>query len=159
MKNKRWIWFFVVVIVLSLAAMAALISYNLSLQLKPEQLQAARELWREKGLQSYQLSYTIKRGIEGSKDSYVVRVRNGRVVSSQVNGKPEPRERYAFRGMDALFHDVTRFQEMDGEPGRPRTYTRAWFDEKNGAIRKYVRRVMGSHERTEIDVEALEPLE
>jgi hypothetical protein len=46
-KNRRWIWFFVVVFTMAVAATAVLIAFNLRQQLKPEQLAAARRLWRE----------------------------------------------------------------------------------------------------------------
>jgi hypothetical protein len=158
-KTHRWIWFFLVLIGLGLVAMATLIVYNLGQQLKPEQLAAARRLWRERGWRSYQLAYTIKRGIDKNKDTYVVRVRAGKVVSSTVNGRSEERRLFSARGMEALFDDIERFQKLDSEPGKPRTFTRARFDENNGALREYVRRVMGGQERTEITVDPLEPLE
>jgi hypothetical protein len=168
-KNHRWIWFFVVVAGLSLAAVVSLIVYNLGQQLKPEQLEAAIRLWKEKGWRSYQLTYTIKRGIPASTDTYVVRVRGGRVVSSTVNDRPEEKRLFGARGMDALFDDIERFRELDAKPGRPRTYTRAIFDNDTGALRWYVRSVMGvadsvfgaaiTKERTEIKIESLEPLE
>jgi hypothetical protein len=158
-KNHGWIWFFVVVIGLGIAAMASLIVYNLSQQLKPEQLADARRLWKEKGWRSYQLSYTIRRGIEASSDAFVVRVRGGRVVSSTVNGLPEEKRLFGARGMEALFDDIERFLELDARPGQPRTFTRAIFDNNTGALRSYVRRVMGGKERTEIKVESIEALE
>jgi hypothetical protein len=158
MSNYRWIWFFVAVIVLGVAAMASLIVYNLGQQLKPEQLAAAKRLWKEKGWRSYQLTYTITRGIEASTDTYVVRVRDGKVVSSTVNGRPEEKRLFSARGMEALFDDMERFLEVDAKPGQPRTYTRAIFD-NTGALQWYVRRVMGGKERTEIKIESLESLE
>jgi hypothetical protein len=168
-KNHRWVWFFVVVIALGVAAMVTLIVYNLGQQLKPEQLAEAKRLWKEKGWRSYQLTYTITRGIEPSTDTYVVRVRDGKVVSSTVNGRPEERRLFGARGMEALFDDIERFLELDAKPGKPRTFTRAVFDRNTGALRLYVRRVMGmpdvgltgplGKERTEIKIESLEPLE
>jgi hypothetical protein len=170
-KNHGWIWFFVVVFGLGVAAMASLIVYNLNQQLKPEQLQAARHLWKEKGWRSYQLTYTIKRGIEASTDSYVVRVRNGKVVSSTVNGLPEEKRLFGARGMEAMFDDIERFLELGAKPGQ-RIFMRAFFDQNTGAVKWYVRNVMGGDipnpdgtvkttrkERTEITIESLEPLE
>jgi hypothetical protein len=171
-KNHGWIWFFVVVFGLGVAAVGSLIVYNLSQQLKLEQLQEARRLWKEKGWRSYQLTYTIKRGIEASKDSYVVRVRNGKVVSSSVNGIPEEKRLFGARGMEALLDDIERFFDLDAKPGQRRTFTRAIFDKNTGAVKWYVRNVTGGDipnpdgtvktirkERTEITIESLEPME
>ncbi len=157
-KNRTWIWFFLALIGLSLVAVVTLIVYNLGQQLKPEELTAARRLWQEHGPRGYQLTYTIKRGIQAKRDTFVVRVRAGRVVSASVNDLPEPKERFPYRGMDALFDNIARFQDFDAKPGRPRTYTRAIFDKNTGALLWYVRTVMGGQERVEILVDPLESL-
>jgi hypothetical protein len=159
MKNHNWIWYFVVLAVVAVVAMASLVFYNLSQQLTPEQLAAARALWKEKGPKSYQLTYRIKIGIDHEPDIYVVRVRNGEVVSSTLNERPEEKRLFAERGMDAMFDWIQEFQELTAKPKQPRTFLRARFDDKTGAVRWYVRRVGGSSERLEITVEPLEPLE
>jgi hypothetical protein len=158
-SNRNWIWFFVVVGALAVLAMVSMIVYNLGRQLKPEQLAAARRSWHERGWRSYQLTYTVRRGIEQETDTYVVRVRDGKVISSTVNGRAEPPERFAYRDMDAKFDEIARFQEIDAKPGQPRTFCVGNFDPDNGALRQYVRRVMGSKERVEIVVDSLEPLD
>lgn len=158
MTNRRWIWFFVVLVGLSALAVGSMIAYNMGQQLKPEQLVQARELWRTHGPRSYQIRYTVKSGVEPNKDTYVVRVRDGNVVSSTVNERAEPPERFAYRGMQALLDDISRFQEIDSKPGQPRTFTRAIFDAQSGALRWYVRRVMGGTQRLEITVDPLEAL-
>ncbi len=157
--NRRWIWFFVVVIVLSVGAVGSLIAYNLRQQLKPEQLEAARRLWADKRLASYQLSYSVKKGTDSSVDSYVVRVRAGRVVSVSLNGQPVEKRLFRFYGMEAFFDNIADFLKVDAEPGTPRTYTRAIFDPDTGALRQFVRRVMGGGPRLEITVDSLLPLE
>jgi uncharacterized protein DUF6174 len=158
-KNHRWIWYFVVLAGLAVLAMASLVVYNLNQQLTSEQIAAARKLWNEKGPKSYQLTYRIKIGIDKEPDIYVVRVRNGEVVSSTLNERPEEKRLLADRGMDAMFDWIERFQELKAKPNQPQTYIRALFDPKTGAVRWYVRRVMGGSERLEITVEPVEPLE
>jgi uncharacterized membrane protein len=89
-KNRRWIWFFVVVFVLALLATVVLVVFNLQQQLKPEQLSAARKLWSEKGPRDYTMTYTTRVNEETELDRYWVQVRGGRVVLAKYNGQPEP---------------------------------------------------------------------
>ncbi len=153
-KNRRWIWFFVVVFTMAAAATVVLIVFNLRQQLKPEQFTAARKLWKEQGPAAYTMSYTIRVNDSGEVDTYWAKVRAGQVVESRFNGQPEPPERYSYRGMDALFDFIERFIRIDSEPNKPKTFVRAIFDErKTGGLRWYVRRVMGGRERVEITVE------
>jgi hypothetical protein len=162
-SNYLWLWFFLIVGVLAAGAIAFLWWYNLSLQLKPEQLDAAWQLWKKRGPADYDLSYTKTGSVE---DQISVRVRGGKVQDIRVRGQPleeinkdeikkgRPLEElYEFYGMDALFRDVERFLKIDSEPGKPRTYTRASFDADDGHLVHYVRRVMGTQERLEITVD------
>jgi hypothetical protein len=154
-KNRRWIWVFVVFFTMAILAVVILIAYNLSQQLKPEDFTAARKLWNEKGPRSYTMAYTIRRNDSEDLDRYVVKVHNGRVVSSIYNDRPEEPSKYVYRDMDALFDDIERFMKQDSEPGKPRAYVRAIFDEKTGGLRWYVHRVMGTRNRAEITVDSL----
>jgi len=158
MKNKRWLWFFLVVIVLGLAAVSSLIAFNWSRQLKPDELAAARLHWGQRGPRSYQLTYVIKIGLDEQATSYVVRVRDGRVVSASVNGLPEKRQRFGYYGMEALFDYMGDFLENDAKLRR-RIYIHGVFDPQTGALREFVRRVMGGNERVKIAAEPLVPLE
>src|SRR5262249_4483768 len=56
--NRGWIWFFVILIVLTVTSITIMIVYNLRQQLKPEQLAQARALWEQKGPADYDLDYT-----------------------------------------------------------------------------------------------------
>jgi hypothetical protein len=157
-KNSS-LWYFLVLGILAVAAMVSLVMYNLGQQLTQEQLTAARALWKEKGPKSYQLNYRIKIGLDLEPDYFVVRVRNGEVVSSTRNERPEERRLFAERGMDAIFDWIQDFQDLAAKPKQTRPYLFGTFDPATGAVRKYVRRVRGSSERLEIIVEPLEPLE
>ena len=157
--KRRWIPFFLALIVLSLTAVITLIVYNLRQQLKLEQLVAARQLWADKGLPSYQLVYTLKKGTDPKAETYVVRVRSGQVVSVSLDGRPLAKRLLSHYGMEAMFDHIREFLDQDAKPGQPRTFARAIFDPANGALRWYVRRVMGGGQRLEITVDALLPLE
>ncbi len=152
-KTHRWIWFFVVLFVLAIAATTVLIVFNLKQQLKPEQLRAARKLWNENGPKDYTLVYTTRVNDESREDQYWVKVRGGRAVESTFNGQQEPPERLPYRSMDALFDIAERFMKIDSEKEAPKTFVRAIFDDqKTGGLRWYVRRVMGTRQREEITV-------
>jgi len=156
--NRGWIWYFAVLIFLSILATTTLIVYNLRLQLKPEQLEAAHKLWDQKGPRDYTLTYLVRKNDETTTDRFVVTVKGGAAVQSQFNGVAEEPERLPHRGMGAMFNDVERFMENDTKAGAPRVYVRAIFDEQNGAILWYVHRVMGGTQRVEITVESLEAI-
>jgi hypothetical protein len=156
-QSYRWIWYFVVLGVLTVSACTILVWYNLRQQLKLEDLVAARAQWLQRRPANYDLTYT-KRG--SASGTFFVKVRNGTIVSVTLDGrevtqndKPLDPSRYPRYDMTALMDDIETFLEEDGEPGRPRTYTVATFDPTDGHLIRYVRRVMGSSERIEINVQ------
>ena len=155
-KNRRWIWFFVVVFTLAILATVTLVVFNLQQQLTPEQLAAARKLWKEKGPRNYTMTYTTRVNEDTNLSHYWVKVRGGKVVASKYNGNPESSELLHYRGMDGLFDDIERFMMKDSEKGSPKAFVLAIFDSQNaGALRKYVHRVMGGRHRVEINVDPL----
>src|SRR5436190_24243074 len=87
--GRAWVWYMVSLGVLAVTFAGIQVWYNLSLQLKPEQVAAARALWQQKGPRSYDLEYTQEGDNPGT---FVSQVRNRRVVSLTRNGQPlEPR--------------------------------------------------------------------
>src|SRR5262245_44577284 len=81
-RNRYWIWFFVIVLVLTVAAVGTLISYNLHQQLQLEQVEAARQRWERHALTDYDLLYTINRQDSSGvvEEEYLIRARHGAVV-------------------------------------------------------------------------------
>ncbi|MBV8169683.1 MAG: hypothetical protein JO021_23040 [Alphaproteobacteria bacterium] len=163
-KNNAWIWFFVLMAVASVGVAGFMIWFNRHLQLRPEQLQAALQRWQEHGPASYRLTYTRRLGDSDHTDTFVVKVRHRKVVEVRMNGEPLrdedglpiTDERLQYHSMDRLLRDVERFLELDARDGRT-NYNVAFFDEDTGALRKYVRRVMGTRERVEEEAK-VEPL-
>ena len=155
-QNKLgWLWFFVILVLLTVLATVILVRFNLWQQLQPDQLARARQLWKEKGPHSYRLVYSKKiteESRESRTEDYDVEVRDGVVAQIKVNGRLEPANRHPSHTMDDLLNLVAANLERDQDKGRPRTYTRALFQGDNGGLRWYVRRVMGSKERVEIEV-------
>ena len=58
-KNYGWIWYFAIVLALSILAMVVVGWYNFALQLKPETLERAQALWKEKGPKDCCSTYTF----------------------------------------------------------------------------------------------------
>jgi hypothetical protein len=159
-KSRKWIWYFAVLGVLTVIATSTLAVYNIKQQLKPEQLAAAIDLWDAQGPKNYVLEYTARKTVESvdMSDAYIVKVKDGVAYEVLDNGQPlEPRQ-LAYYGMHRLLQDVERFMEMDMKPGAPSTYRRGDFDGKTGALVRYVRRVMGTRQRLEINVHSLRPM-
>ncbi len=153
-RNRNWLWYFGILVVLTAASIATMIAFNLRQQLKPAQLAAAAARWKQRGPRDYDMTYTKKLG---EAETYAVQVRNGVVVSAQRNRQPVEERLLRHYSMNALFSDIERFLEIDAEPGRPKTFCVATFDPEDGHIRHYVRRVMGSSERVEISVDTFTP--
>jgi len=154
-KNAGWAIYFGIVFLLAIAATGTLIAFNLRLQLTPEQFEIAKKTWQEKGPANYVMVYKTSKNNEETTDHYVVKVRNRKTIEVLANGLPLPEERFSYYGMDRLYDDIERFVDQDAEKGRPKVFTRGFFDTQ-GAIRWYVRRVMGTKERIEITVEPLD---
>jgi len=155
-KNHGWIYFFVFIFVASIAATVLMIQYNLSIQLKPEQLEANIKLWKEKGPTNYNLVYTKQLNDESKVDKFAVEVRAGKVTSVLMNGKQlekgtdaeqDPR---IFHSMDQHFRDLERFMDLDKKPDAPKVFVTAIFDDETGALRRYIRRVSGTKLRIEM---------
>jgi hypothetical protein len=158
-NNYAWIGFFVFIVIASVGVTAFMIWYSLSIQLTPEQLESAWKLWEEKGPKSYNMVYTKQLNDDSKVIIYGVKVRNAKVIEVKQGGEflEKPADRLddprIYHSMDALFRDAKRFQDLDAKPGAKKVYVTAIFDDKNGAMLRYVRRVMGTNERVEIRVE------
>ncbi len=148
-RSRTWIWYFVILTVLAIVAVAILIRYNQGQQLTRQQLDQARALWRQKGPGDYDLDYTKA---AAATERYRVQVRHGKVVSALRDGQPMEERLYVFYDMPGLFDALDGFLREDAHPGSPRTYMVATFDARDGHLIKLVRRVMGTDQRLEINV-------
>jgi|GEM_PF-1339900 len=154
-RNRGWVWFFVILGCLTVAAIVVQVWFNVQQQLTPELLAAARQKWAEKGARDYDLEYQFKK--IDSTDRYQVQVRGGKVVLSIENGQLEPERLFHYRDMRALFTFIEEFLDQDRQPGKPRTYVTASFDANDGHLLHYTRSVMSKRERQEITVLKLQP--
>ena len=156
-KYRGWIWYFAILAVLTVIATATLAVYNLKQQLKPEKVEAAIAGLAANGPSDYVLVYTAKKTEKSGEmnDHYVVKVRRGKAYEVLVNGVPLEERQLAYYGMHRLLIEIERFMEIDAEPGRPKTFLRGDFDAKTGALIRFIRRVMGSSQRLEINVQSV----
>src|SRR5437762_2877461 len=160
-RSRRWVWYFGVLLVLGAAAIIVPLRYNLMAQLTPEQLKAARALWKENGPADYELLYQ-ERIDTGPVETFRVEVRGDKVAVWRREGgreknleelTPSQRQAYTVPGM---FERMERFLDEDRAAAR-RNYVTAVFDAKDGHPVRYVRRVSGTQERLEWVVEMLRP--
>jgi hypothetical protein len=161
--NRGWIWFFAVMIVLSIAAAAITWTYNVQQQLTPEQLAAAQKLWSEKGPADYDLEIEKKFSSAASDgpenfDTIAVKVRRGKVLAGTLNGRAITEARLlAENDMPSWFGFIEEFLQNDLKPNAPRTFRTAYFDPQIGALLNFRRRVSGTHERQEITIRVSPP--
>jgi hypothetical protein len=135
-----WIWFFVVLALLTAAAISIQIWYNPTVPLTPALLAEAQAKWKEHGPKDYDMDYTIKK--MDSTEHFQVRVRNGEAVSVIMNERlPLESRHYPYHTMPALFGFIEDFMEQDRQPGQPRTFTNVLFDPVDGHLIHYVRSV------------------
>jgi hypothetical protein len=157
-KNHAWIYFFVFIIVASVGVAGFMIGFNLWIQLKPDQLEAARKLWQEKGPTSYKMVYTKRLNDDTKVDTFEVEVRGGQVKKVLMNGRPLQKEKdededpRIHHTMERLFRDIERFMELDKKPDAKKVFVTAIFDDQNGGLRRYIRRVMGTTLRIEMHI-------
>lgn len=165
-KNWGWIGYFAFLLIASVGVAGFMIWFNLNIQLKPEDLEAAQALWKEKGPKNYDMIFRKKLGISAQEDVFAVKVRNGKVESVRMNGEPlkpsedqkpdeDPRIYYS---MDALFQFLVVFMERDQRNKEGKVYCVGNFDAKNGAIQRYIRYDMKTKDRVEMNI-TLTPLE
>jgi hypothetical protein len=157
--SRSWIWFFAILIILTVGGITWEVWYNLHQQLKPEQFSEARELWRERGPRDYTLNYKIKLGYNPDPTGaleveYTVEVRNSKAAT--VVGLPYSqrlnRGEYEFDTMDSLFDHIEKQMRADAEPGKPQPFVQATFDDDDGHVIHYVHSVMRTRERLEVSV-------
>jgi len=165
--NNAWIYFFAFLLIASIGVTVFMIWFNQSIQLTPHDLETARKLWEQKGPKNYNMVYTQQINDEDKKTAFFVKVRNKEVVEVLMNGKPlEPtkgddgqiQDPRAYHSMDAKFRDVERLMDIDQRKGAPKVYVIANFDPETGAILRYIRRVMGTTQRIELNTK-IEPVD
>ena len=157
-RNYGWVYFYVFVIVASVSVAGFMIWFNLSIQLTPEKLADAKKLWQQKGPKSYDMTYTKRLNDDATVSRFDVKVRSGVLEEVKLNGQKlvkqpdqesDPR---IYHSMDRLLSDIERFMNIDNKPGAPKVYVTAIFEPDNGALRRYIRRVMGTTQRIELHV-------
>lgn len=167
-RSRRWIGFFLVLGVLAGIAIVVPFVYNLSLQLRPEQLTDARRRWQENRRADYDLACLIKRvegGVAARDQECLVQVRAGRVVvivdegavvyldpalavvaGTSVQGVSS--EDPGHYGVAALFDEIEAALRQRETEDR-RDYIKADFDPRDGHANHYIRRVPQTKERVE----------
>jgi hypothetical protein len=152
--NRNWIWFFVALVVLGVAAVSINWAYNARRQLTMDELQKNEDLWDKAGPADYDLAIdkTIQSSAAGQpiQDRIEVKVRKKKVVDGTINGRPLERRLWSEYDMDGWFGFVEQFLKLDEAPGAPRTFRAAEFDPRTGQLLHYTRSVSTTRERQEL---------
>jgi hypothetical protein len=163
--NRRWIWFFVALAVLTISGIAWEVWFNQQQQLTPEALAAARRAWNDRQPSDYRLEYSIKResnpDLAGvAPERYEVEVRDGQVRSAtDLGGHALRPGQYQFGSMDSLFDFIEGVLRDDAKPDKPRAFVKATFDERDGHVSNYVHSVTRTRERLEVSVKLVRETE
>jgi hypothetical protein len=149
---------FVVLFILSGAAIGINLMFNLRQQLTAVQLATARSQWAKHGLANYDM--TIRKEISaagsdraGIKDVLVVSVRDRKTIGVTVNGQPLERRLWSEYDVEGVFDWIERFLEIDSQAGAARTFCIAMFDQSDGHPVRYVRSKSSTRERQELNIE------
>ena len=163
-KNHAWIYFFAFLLIASVGVTGFMIWYNLSIQLKPGQLDEAEKHWRESNIKNYNMVYRNRLNFDDQWTTFAAKVRDGKVVEVLMNGKPlekdkeEDQDPRPYHSMDAHFRFLARSMELDQKPNAPKVYFIADFDPQTGAIQRYTRYEPQTKQRVEMQftLEAVE---
>jgi hypothetical protein len=142
-RNRRWVWFFVVLGLVAILAVGISWVYHARQQLTLEELHRQRARWDQAGPRDYLLEYRMAAGKD--QQYYVVQFRNGRVESAVRKGQAgQPDEslrpdQYGYYSMPGLFDLIERNLEQDAQPRAPRASNQAEFDPDNGHLIFYQR--------------------
>src|SRR5262249_14350051 len=110
-RKRPWLWYFVVLGILSVTAASIQFWYAKGRVLTLDKVLAAEEKWKAHGPASYDLKYTTRKG--EVTDEYQVEVRKGKVVSLTCNGKPVEERLYRYSTMPALLSFIEDFMRQD----------------------------------------------
>jgi hypothetical protein len=158
-RSRAWIWFFVLLAALGTAAVTLPLVYNMSIQLRPEELAAARARWKTNGPRDYDLQFEEKitqNGVQ-TESNWFVEVRDGKATSATRDGQKQPVEECANLTVEGQFAEMERGLQLDQAEAGRRNYATAAFDLRDGHPTHYVRRVRGSGDRLEWNVNLFKP--
>lgn len=170
-RSWGWVAFFVVLGVMSVVAVILPIWYNLGQQLRREQLDEARLLWREHGPSDYDLTFNVYVSRERLPSRHVVRVRHGKVVLATCEGEPVEMspELAAAVGLPLggagtskaftvprLFDHIEQLLD-EQEESEGKNFLVAVFDPREGWPRRFVWRVRGTDQREEWNLKLWTP--
>jgi hypothetical protein len=160
-KSRAWVGFVVVLVLLSAVAATIPIVYNLRQQLRPEELEAARQRWHKYGPEDYDLTFAIRYDRERLPERHIVIVRGGKVILASCEGEIQTLSPalQATVGLPAggLCKDegqdvpaiLDHIAELLHEPDAKRNFLVAALDLTDGHPRRIIRRVRGSSTREE----------
>ena len=152
--SRRWVWYFIVLALMSATAIILPIVYNSSIQLRPAELASAHKRWIANGPRDYDLQYQekITENGESSDSEWYVKVRGGKVTEVTCDGEKLSAVDYANLTVDGQLAAIEKGMQLDLAEGVRRNFAKATFDPIDGHPTQYTRRVRGSGDRLEWNV-------
>lgn len=137
-RKRPWLWYFVILGVLSVTAASIQFWYAKGRVLTLEKVLAAEEKWRAHGPASYDLKYTTRKG--DTTEDFHAEVRKGKVISLTRNGNPVEERLQHYSTMPALLSFIEEFLRQDDEAakeGKRRPYAFGDFHPETGYVRRF----------------------
>ncbi len=158
-KPSRWIWVGGISVALLLVVTPWLLRGRMQ-RLDPEDLDAARSLWRQSGVTDYDMDVEVSGAATGR---YAVVVRGGRLERIMRNGEPASPAAGDQWTVEGLFQTIDREFQMVKDSARALNMAEGAqlvilgrFDATLGYPVDYVRQVTGSTQSVRIRVHGLE---
>jgi hypothetical protein len=162
--SRGWLWFFGILLGMTVVGICLEIWFNERQRLKHEQVELARQVWEKHRPAEYEMSYTVQ-DRDQDPQSYLVRVRKDgsfRVSSSGDEGEQEEKltaGEFPYLNMEELFARIDEQLTEDQKPDNPRVFTTATFNRYDGHVMRYVRSMRASRQRLEVNVQSIRSLE
>jgi hypothetical protein len=174
-------WFFLLLALAGSFAVIVPILFNLRQQLQPEQLDAARQRWKERGPRDYDLLFQVKQNREPQPEEYKVIVGDGKVAMVFANQEVwlarefvtplggaigpgirayakdvVPERELSGYTVEGLFHRIEQDLRKSATSGGG-NFATASFDTRDGHPIRYIYRVKHTSERLEWNVRLVRP--
>lgn len=156
-RRRTSLWFFTILLVLTLGAIVIPYVFNVRQLLEPAELAVAQRRWAASGPANYELIWREKfdeNGAEPTGTVYRVEVRDSRLHALTVNDKPidltllSQEQRDSFL-VPSLLQRMAAELNADLGSGQRRNYITAYFDPQTGCPYRYVRRTREPKTRLE----------
>jgi hypothetical protein len=137
-RRRTWLWFYIVLGILSATGILVLWATRDLRGLEPltlERLELARQLWQDNGPDEYRLDYRKRGSVSGT---FLVEVRQAKAVSVLMDGQELPSAQIQNYTMPVLFDELEDLLKQSQKPEQSGTILNVRFHPKDGHIERYI---------------------